>query len=130
MASTIEVGVKYHRICRFIDEGEYEFALKELNDSLDKVHSVNERSRLRLFMSYVYYKYEFYPLAYDAIRAALKERDKLSKQIVLEGLYIKALCLIQQKKYDRCRDIINECYALDPNNKEADTLTEILKSCR
>ena len=128
--TSIEASIEYSKICRFIDEGEYEFALKELNDSLEKVHSLNERCRLQLFISYIYYKYEFYPLAYNAIRTALKERDKLSKQLVLEGLYIKALCLIQQKRYDRCRDIINECYTLDSNNKEADTLSEILKSCR
>jgi len=128
--TSIEASIFYSRICSLIDQGEYEFALREINLSLEKVHSINERSRLLLFMSYIYYKYEFYPLAYNAIRTALKERDKLSKQLVLEGLYIQALCLIQQKKYDKCRNVINECLIIDPESKEAEKLNEVLRNCR
>ncbi len=118
---------KYSDIFRLINEQEPELALQAIDSKLKQEKDVEEQCWLFIYQSWIYYSlYQYYPLAHNAINQVLRNRDELSNNIIMEAYLIRALTHIKQNKLLYAYDSVETCLSIDPTNKSAIKMHELI----
>jgi len=115
-----EIGIK-------IDSGELEYALLLIEKKLNSTLPVTEQCRLHLLQAWIYYLYDFKPIALSYINLVLKHRDTIDSYLVIESYLVRGLLHLRQGKYVRCYESAQKCLMIDSNCEDAKKLLEILK---
>lgn len=114
-------------IFKLIANNEPEFALQLVEQKLKDEQNVEEQCWLYICQAWIYYSiYQYYPMSHNSINQVLRNRDELCNSIMIEAYLIRSLTHIKQNKLLYSLDSVETCLSIDPTNKSAIKLHELI----